>query len=257
MTQADGDPKQRLDSTLSKGLLVLEHLTQVKGSSGVSELSRKLGLTKSNTFRLLQTLTALGFVRREDDKTYSATLRTWQMGRAVVENLNLREFAAPMMRYLSEETGETVYLAVRDGRQVIYIDKIDSEKPIRSWNPIGGAAPLFCVGTGKAILAVEYADLRAQVAPRLRAYTDKTLTDLGALDQDMEATRLRGYAVDRGEFRPGIYSFGAAIKIADGSTVGAFGISMPSVNLAEGDAERMGGLVRHAADAVSQAISRL
>ena len=67
----------RLDSTLSKGLRTLETLNANRGSLGVSELSRRLGLTKSNTFRLLQTLVALGYVRQERDKTYSATLKNY------------------------------------------------------------------------------------------------------------------------------------------------------------------------------------
>ena len=78
------EPKEtRLDSTLSKGLRVLETIAGSRGGIGVSELSRRLDLTKSNTFRLLQTLVALGFVRQESDKTYSATLKTWQVGREV------------------------------------------------------------------------------------------------------------------------------------------------------------------------------
>ncbi|MEO0752348.1 MAG: IclR family transcriptional regulator [Pseudomonadota bacterium] len=251
------DPKSRVDSTLSKGLSILEVLTATKGSVGVSALSRELGLTKSNTFRLLQTLVALGYVRHEPDKTYSATLRTWQMGRAVVENLNLRTAAAPMMRYLAEETSETVYLAVQDRLDVVYIDKIESLKPIRSWNPIGGTAPLYCVGTGKAILAARYGQLRAAIAPVLTAHTDRTLTDVKALDHDMSQTRLRGYAIDAGEFRAGIKSFGAAIVLPDGGVVGALGISVPDVNLSTGDEDRIGALVQHAASATSNALSRL
>ena len=150
----------RVDSTLSKGLTVLECLSAAHKSMGVSDLSRQLGLTKSNTFRLLQTLRALGYVRHEADKTYSATLKTWQVGRSAVENLNLRPVAAPWLDYLSAETGETIYLAVRNGLEVIYIDKRESLKAIRSWNPIGGSAPIYCVGTGKALLAADYANLR-------------------------------------------------------------------------------------------------
>lgn len=247
----------RVDSTLSKGLAILEHLTQTRGSMGVSDLSRALGLTKSNTFRLLQTLTVLGYVRHEADKTYSATLKTWQVGRAVVENLNLRTVAAPMMQYLSEQTEETIYLAVRDGLRVIYIDKIESAKPIRSWNPVGGTAPLFCVGTGKSILAAEYDTLRDAVLPDLTAFTDKTITDAERLDREMRATQLRGYAVDEGEFRHRIYSFGAAIRVAGGPVVGALGVSVPDVNLADGDVERIGGLVQHAARTVSEALARM
>ncbi|MEM8774036.1 MAG: IclR family transcriptional regulator [Pseudomonadota bacterium] len=247
----------RVDSTLSKGLSILEKLTSVKVSMGVSELSRELGLTKSNTFRLLQTLVALGYVRREPDKTYAATLKTWQVGRSVVENLNLRTAAAEMMAFLSEETKETIYLAVRDGLNVVYIDKIDSLKPIRSWNPIGGTAPIYCVGTGKAMLSADYPILRDQVGQLLKPFTDKTITDINALDKDMAKTRLRGYAFDAGEFRQNILSFGANIVLPDEEVVGALGVSVPDVNLSEGDVDRIGALVQHAARAVSKNLRML
>lgn len=247
----------RVDSTLSKGLAILEKLTTLKAGMGVSELSREMGLTKSNTFRLLQTLSALGYVRREPDKSYAATLKTWQVGRSVVENLNIRAAASQMMLYLSEETKETIYLAVRDGLNVIYIDKVESTKPIRSWNPIGGTAPIHCVGTGKAILAADYRQLREQVVNSLQRFTDKTITDMDVLDKDMSETRLRGYAIDTGEFRQNILSFGAAIGLPNGETVGALGVSVPDVNLRDGDIEKIGAHVQHAARAVSESLARL
>ncbi len=251
------ETEPRVDSTLSKGLTILEKLTTLKAGMGVSELSRELGLTKSNTFRLLQTLSALGYVRREPDKTYSATLKTWQVGRSVVENLNLRTAASQMMLYLSEETKETIYLAVRDGLNVVYIDKVESTKPIRSWNPIGGTAPLHCVGTGKAILAADYRVLRDQIIGSLERFTDRTITDMDELDKDVSETRLRGYAIDTGEFRQNILSFGAAIVLPNGETIGALGVSVPDVNLANGDMERIGAHVQHAARAVSESLGRL
>ncbi len=251
------DTEPRVDSTLSKGLAILEKLTTQKSGMGVSELSRELGLTKSNTFRLLQTLSALGYVRRGPDKSYAATLKTWQVGRSVVENLNLRAAASQMMLYLSDETKETIYLAVRDGLNVVYIDKVESTKPIRSWNPIGGTAPIHCVGTGKAILAADYRLLREQIVGSLDRFTDRTITDMDALDQDMADTGLRGYALDTGEFRQNILSFGAVIALPNGETAGALGVSVPDVNLRDGDMQRIGALVQHAARAVSEALARL
>ena len=249
--------KPKVDSTLSKGLAILEELASSRESRGVTDLSRSLNLTKSNTFRLLQTLTNLGYVRHEADKSYAATLKTWQIGRNVVENFNLRAAAQPSMRVLSQETGETIYLAVRDGLQVVYVDKIESQKPIRTWNPIGGTAPLFCVGTGKAILAAEYDELRELVLPKLQAFTDRTIVEPATLDADISATRKRGYAVDTGEFRPQVFSFGSAIRFPDGSIAGALGVSVPEVNMEEGDAARIGGLVLSAANSVSVNLTRL
>lgn len=247
----------KLDSTLSKGLMILETLTAQRGGKGVTELSRELGLTKSNTFRLLQTLCALGYVKNNRDKSYSATLKTWQIGRASVENLNLREVARPVMQHLAAETGEVIYLAVPEHLQIVYIDKIDSSDPIRSWNPIGGSAPIHCVGTGKSILAANYETLRDTVKHSLVRYTDRTITDVEALDADVDRTRKRGYAFDTGEFRDRGLSFGAAITLPAGEAVAAIGISIPADKLQDGTEQRLGGLVADAAQSVSRRLRLL
>lgn len=235
MTSSAVKPKEskpvRIDTTLQKGLQVLEALARSESGKGVTELSRELDLTKSNTFRLLQSLSILGYVRSSEDKLYSATLKVWQIAQTVIGNLDLPAIAGPYMRTLSQETGETIYLAVPDGLSVVYIDKIESTKPIRTWNPIGGSAPLHCVGTGKAILAANYERLRPQIIGNLVGYTDKTITSAKRLDEDMAVTQARGYAIDTGEFRDQVYSFGSAIRLPNGDVVGALGVSVPDVNL--------------------------
>ena len=245
----------KVDSTLSKGLQILEALAPSKTGKGVSELSRELDLTKSNTFRLLQTLTTLGYVQNSDAKLYSATMKVWRVGQAVMENLNLPEICASAMQMLSRETGETIYLAVPDGLNVLYIDKIESTKPIRSWNPIGGSAPMHCVGTGKALLAESYGVLRDQIRDKLTKYTDRTITSIKRLDSDMAATRARGFAIDTGEYRDRIFSFGAAIRLPSGKPVAALGVSVPDVNLAGDRDKEICRLVASAAEAVSRKLA--
>ncbi|MEM6932011.1 MAG: IclR family transcriptional regulator [Pseudomonadota bacterium] len=253
---SDADKAPKIDSTLSKGLAILENLAASNGGKGVTELSRDLELTKSNTFRLLQTLTTLGYVKHLDNKRYAATLKTWQVGRTSVENLNLRSTAVAEMAYLSQATGEAIYLAVPEGLTVVYIDKVESLKPIRSWNPVGGTAPLHCVGTGKAILAENYDRMREKLDGNLVRYTDRTLTTMEALDADVALTAKRGYAFDRGEFRDRILSFGAAVLLPDGEAIAALGISLPDINLDKDGEAGMGALVKRAAESVSQKLSR-
>lgn len=252
----DVNKAPKVDSTLSKGLSILEDLAKSKNGKGVTELSRDLGLTKSNTFRLLQTLTTLGYVKHGAEKRYIATLKTWQVGRNTVDNLNLRELAAPEMRHISKETGETVYLAVMENLSIIYIDKIDSVKSIRSWNAIGGAAPIHCVGTGKAILAANYTVMRDKVKDHLMRYTDKTITGIKLLDEDIKLTQNRGYAVDSGEFRERILSYGAAITLPNGEAIAALGISLPDVNLVDGDEQKFGALISNSAHNISLKLAR-
>ena len=251
-----GEKEVRVDSTLSKGILILETLAQAGGRKSVTEISHELKLTKSNVFRLLQTLSRLGYVRQTDDRLYSATLRAWQIGRNMVENLNLREIAAPQMQFLSEKTGHTVYLAVPDNLSVVYIDKIESSQPIRSWNPVGGAAPIHAVSTGKAIIAADYASWRGKVRNHLARHTALTITTAEALDEDVERIRTCGYAEDHGEFRDQVIGFGAAILLPDSKPVGAIGISLPEVNMPEGKHAFFGKIVRQAAQEITDHLAR-
>lgn len=246
----------RVDSTLSKGLAILEALARSPQGRGVTELSQELKLNKSNTFRLLRTLATLGYVKSSSVKLYSATMKVWRIGQAVVERLPLSEIAAPQMRKLSKATGEAIYLAVPDGFSVIYIDKIESTQPIQSFTPKGGSAPMHCVATGKALLAANYDLLRDRIRDHLVRYTDKTITSIKRLDADMAATQTRGYAIDRGEYRDRVYSFGAVVRLPDGDAIAAVGVSVPDVNLPVGRGEQICSLVVSAAAEISEALAR-
>lgn len=248
-------PPVKVDSTLLKGLKILETLANSTTEKGVTELSLELEMTKSNTFRLLRSLSILGYVKQPDGKNYSCTMKAWQLGQRIMEHLDLPAIAASQMRKLSQETGATIYLAIQDGLSVLYIDKVESTQPIRSWSPKGGMAPLYCVGPGKAILAEQYKLLRDQLKGSLTQYTDKTITTLQQLDQDMALTRERGYAIDTGEYRERIMSFGAAIKAPNGEVLGAIGVSIPDINLKEGDLEKICIAVRDAGIIVSAKIA--
>lgn len=243
--------KTKVDSTLAKGLSILEALAGARRGKGVTELSRELDLSKSNTFRLLQSLTTLGYVKPSDSKAYFATMKAWQIGQKVIGNLNLPELAAPQMRALSRATGEAIYLAVPDGLSVLYVDKVESTQPIRSFTPKGGSAPIHCVATGKALLASNYDLLRDQVKDHLVKFTSRTITSIKKLDADVAETQKRGYAIDTGEYRERIYSFGAAILAPNKEAVAAIGVSVPDVNLNDKRADEICTAVAEAAAAVS------
>lgn len=232
-------PAVRVDSTLSKGLSILETLAGSPKGRGVTELSQILGLSKSNTFRLLRSLSELGYVRMSENKAYSATLKVWQVGQTLMDNIDLPALCAPHMLKLSQEFGEAIYLAVPEGLSVIYIDKLESTQPIRSFTPKGGTAPIHCVGTGKAILAANYEQLREQLKGNLKRYTDNTITSMQRMDKDMASARANGYAIDTAEYRDGIYSFGAAILMPTGEAIAAIGVSVPEVNLKGNRAEEI------------------
>lgn len=246
----------KVDSTLTKGLLLLDTLSGVTGGKGITDLSRELGLTKSNIFRLLQTLTTLGYVQHGENKLYSATLKTWRVGRRVIDNLNLPELAREEMRKIADATHETIYLAVPENLSIVYIDMIDSLRPIRSWNRIGGSAPIHCVGTGKAIIAANYPALRGALKGGLTKHTSRTITTLSALEADVESTRKNGYAFDTGEFREGVVGTGAAICLPNGVAIAAIGVSVLEANLREHGRDKLGRLVKEAGERISARLAR-
>ena len=235
--------------------MILEALAARSGGYGVTELATKLSLTKSNTFRLLQSLCTLGYVRQREDKIYVATTKVWRVGLQVMERFEVRDFSAAAMRGLSEQLGETIYLAILEDTNLLYIDKIEGTQPVRTWTPKGGIVPIHCVGTGKALLAYNYDALRARVVGKLERHTEKTITSAAKLDGEMAKIRRDGVAIDWGEFREQVYSIGAPIFGPDGTAVAAIGVSVPSANCSKSEVKRIAKAVTEAAGDVSEAIA--
>ncbi|OFW24335.1 MAG: hypothetical protein A3H27_10800 [Acidobacteria bacterium RIFCSPLOWO2_02_FULL_59_13] len=220
-----------MDITLNKGLRLLEALCTSDKRRGVTELAHELGLQKSNVYRLLQTLAALGYVDQEaEGARYGPTLRIWEYGAMVADRLDLRTVARPSLSKLAEETEETVHLSILSRLEVVYIDKVDSPFPLRAYSRVGGRAPAHCVATGKALLAFaddETLELLARV--KLKRFTNTTITSQSKLLKELKAVRQRGYALNRGEWREGVNGLAMPIFDHTRKAVAAVGITLPPV----------------------------
>lgn len=244
-----------MDSTLAKGLGVLEWLARQQRDCRVSEVAQALGLGRSNAHRTLQTLVACGWVQRDEaSSTYRASLRLFELGTLIGAAIDVPRLVRPVLARLAQVTGETVHLAVRDGAEIVYLDKFDSPLPVAAYSRIGGRAPAHCVATGKALLAaahLEPAALRALLGT-LSAHTPNTITDFDALDAELAATRGRGYAENHEEWRLGVCGLGAPIFDARGTAVAAVGMSVPSIRFGRAQArqlsEQMLGCARDASE---------
>jgi DNA-binding IclR family transcriptional regulator len=163
-----------MNNTLIKGLGLLEVLAHSERPLGVTELATRVGIGKSNVHRLLQALVELGYVRRDaDNGAYAASIRLWELGSAVLANLDLKRAAQGWMDWLLDRTRETVHLSVLDGDEVVYVHKLDSPEPVRAYTQIGGRAPAHCVATGKALLAWTGEAHLDSMARRLRAHSPR------------------------------------------------------------------------------------
>ena len=221
-----------MDRTALKALHVLETLVRAAAPSGVTELARQLGLPKSNVHRVLTTLEAAGYVRKGQEGTYSPSLKLWELGTEVMLRVDIRGVAAPHLRELVADTRESAILAVLDGTDVVYIDKIESDQAIQAVTRVGSRVPAYSVGTGKAMLAFSPAALQADATRRAVAHTAATITNEGALLAEFEAIRKRGYAVNRGEFRDEVAGVAAPILDSSGGVLAGVGIWGPDLRLA-------------------------
>ncbi|NDZ18063.1 IclR family transcriptional regulator [Variovorax sp. WS11] len=245
-----------MDKTLLKGLLVLEILSDMEGESRtIDDVAARIGLTRSNTHRTLQTLIHAGYVERDaQNGGYRSTMKMFALGVRQLAGMDVRKVAPAHMAALAKETGETIHLSVLEGVEVIYIDKIDSIQPIRAYSMIGGRAPAHAVATGKALLSVQPDPILDTLPKKLARFTPATIVDRSVLRTELARAARLGYAVNRGEWREGVG--GVAAPIFDGfdRPVAALGISGPLDRLSIARMKELAPAVVRVADALSTSL---
>lgn len=222
------------DKAFVKGLNLLTALVENEEPCALTSLAEQLGLTKSNTHRLLNTLVEQGFATQNGEKgLYQPTLRLWELGARIVARLDVVSIAREQMPRLAEATGETVHLSMLDGPEVIYLDKIEGTHAVRSYTKVGARAPAWCVATGKMLLAHRSNEEIAALSSCLSRYTPRTLCDIDLLRTELDKARHAGIAFNFGEWREDVVGAAAPILDAKGQVIAAIGISGPSQRLTE------------------------
>lgn len=240
-----------MDKTVFKALSLLEELSNSEHPRGVTELSVTMGLTKANVHRLLQTLVECGYVHQEPGQTgYSLTMKLWEMGSRSMRNLSITEVAHPVVRQLCANANESVQLSVLEGLMVVYVDKADSSHPVRATSQIGSRVPAHCVSSGKAILAFA-PDRLAKLTYPLSRHTAETLVDKAEFEREMAKVRTNGYAINRGEWREGIWGIAAPIRDTTGKPVAAIDVWGLRERFQSGAEDRLAALVVAAASEIS------
>lgn len=218
-----------------KALQVLQCLGEERREMALSEVCYKVGMPKTTTFRYLQTLCACGFVTHDPDTDlYRVGLRLWSLGQMAGEALQLRELALPSMRELRDRFNETVNLAVLDGREIVYLDMVESRRSLRMQAQLGGRDPVHSTALGKAMLAFLPEERWGEHLPaRLSPRTEASHHSLAALRDDLRRTRERGYGLDDGENEEGVRCIGAPILDRDGHVVAAVSLSAPAARMGD------------------------
>ncbi len=225
--------KETTTQTVKRISDILRCFTTGNPERGVMEISRQTGLHKSTTSRLLSSLESEGLVDKNPESgKYRLGLEIIHLAGAVLEQIGLRQAAHMALRELANITQETINIAVLHGDACINIESIKSPQPIQYAGQLGRRNPLHCTSTGKIFLAFMSADESRQwLSQPLEAFTPSTITDLTALEEDLQKTRQLGYASAHDEFDEGLSAIAAPIRDISGRVVAALSISGPSFRM--------------------------
>ena len=215
---------------------LLDALAQQSEPTSLKILSQRTGLHPSTSHRILNDLVWARFVDRVEPGTYQLGMRLLELGNLVKARLNVRDAALGPMRELHRDIGQPVNLSIRQGDEIVYIERAVSERSgMQVVRAVGGRAPLHLTSVGKLFLASEPPRQIQAYASRtgLPGHTKNSLTDVGALDRELAMVRARGYARDDEELENGVRCIGAGIRDDSGQLVAGLSISAPADQVQE------------------------
>ncbi|MGI4955074.1 MAG: IclR family transcriptional regulator domain-containing protein [Janthinobacterium lividum] len=216
---------------LGKAFDVLDAVGAAPGGLNQAEIAARLGLPRTTLYRILAALVERGLLRQDPSRrVYAVGFRLLEIAQGAWSAPDLPVAAAPELRALRDTTGETAYIAVLEGREVVALGKFEGAHEVRSAARLGQRKPLHCTSQGKAILAFLPPEERAALLRRLPlpALTRHTITDRRRLLAALELVRARGFAVDDEEIAEGVRCVGAPVLDRAGRVLGAVSVAGPA-----------------------------
>lgn len=215
-------------STLKKGLMILDTLQQ-EGGMTLSDVMKKFSLNKTTTFRLLYTLELMGYVNKVEN-LYSVTDKVG--GNINPFNARLNWISVPPLYQLSSEIGETVYVGILHGTEIVTTQVVNGKHSMRSHSEVGESSPAHLNALGKVIIAFLNDPGRESLLKQLKLVqkTEHTFVDSHLLYEHLKVIKSQGYAIDDEEKEIGLRCIAAPI-LYDGKVIAAVALSGPSIRL--------------------------
>jgi IclR family acetate operon transcriptional repressor len=239
--------------SVDRAAALLIALGDTQGEAGVTELARRLGLHKSTASRLLATLQRRGLVEQDEESgKYRLGLLVIRLAEQAERTLDLRRLATPELERLARATRETTGVGVLAGDALMTVVQVDGPNLIAMGDWTGRTSPLHCTAAGKVLLAA-FAEREVLRLARsgLAAHTDRTLTALEPLLEELARVRRRGYATAIGEYEIGLNAVAAPIHDARGQVIAAAEIWGPAFRLTPRRIPELAAQVREAAAAIT------
>ena len=233
-------------SVVSRALALLFAFDDAHRRLTLSELARRADLPLPTAHRLVGELVAGGALSRRATGDYVVARRLWQTGLLAPVETGLREVAAPFMNDLHAATRATVHLAVREGAEVLYLERLSGRASVPVVSTVGSRLPLHATGVGKVLLAHAPVELQEHVLAGLARVTPYTITQPARLRQQLAAVRRDDYATTADEMSLGASSVAVPVRAGtssddagpvdgrvdgrvDGPVVAALGVVVPSL----------------------------
>jgi IclR family acetate operon transcriptional repressor len=208
---------------------ILDELSK-SGALGLNEVTQRTGISKSTVFRILTTLTHLGYVVRDSERSYYVSQSVGDLVSAEAGIEAIRRAALPRMLELRDQFGETVNLGQLEFDKVTYVEVVPSEFALRLHERPGATVCLHASALGKAILAFSDEEIANSLirGRELQMFTRNTITDPDDFMSELKRVRERGYAFDRGETSLLAMCVAAPILDASGTALAAISVSGPT-----------------------------
>jgi DNA-binding IclR family transcriptional regulator len=246
------------NATADRAVQVLLLYDESRPTLSAAEVAGHLGMSRSTTYRYLQSLRAAGLLE-EDPATASFRLgpRIFALARVARKGLGLSELATPTMRHLVAETGETVLLTCRSGSHVICVEREESAQHLRLSYERGQILPVHAGASAVILLAwVEPGELDKILAETaLDRFTESTITEANVLRARLSEIRKLGYAVSFGERDPGVVGIAAPIWNEKGQVAAGLSVVIPSHRVSDGKLQDIITAVRAHADEISERLT--
>lgn len=238
---------------LKNACRILEHLSLLDGAPTSATIADSLRIPRSTTLRILFTLEKEGFVDRHGN-AYTLGPSLIPLGQRSAERQPIIDLSSPILAQITRETGETAQLATLSGSRSLILKVEASPHPLSAHSTAGTLAYVHCSASGKAILAHLRPDSLKAALPQLdlQPRTQKTITTLSALENELATIRAKGYSVDEQEYYDGVRCLAAPIFDEQGYATHAIGITASATRFTKSKLPQYSKLIRQAAQTLTQ-----
>lgn len=241
---------------VTKVLHILETLHDAPSGLQLKDVAQITGINKSTAYRFLAHLEHEGYVFRDSSGAYAIGVRLARLASGSSYQTTLRKLSRPILQQLWRVTGETVNIAVLDGREVLYLDVMESSHTFRLVSQVGMRRPVYCTALGKAMLAFIPEEEQQYFFDGMsfERFTPHTIRGAVQLRKEFALIRQRGYSIDNEEAYLGSRCIGAPIFEASGKITAALSVSGPTTRVTRERVPAVASAAKNAAIAISRTL---